>query len=111
MRPQNHRDGKHPDAMIKDFRVLLNNIQDATHRVTKFHSTREFHKHKSRTKPYISNEQLHAMERCIYRHIKVHVEGLDGEPISQICQCTGSQSWCGGDLRNDRVWAKQCPGR
>jgi len=31
--PQNRRDGKHPDAMIKDFRALLANTQDATHRV------------------------------------------------------------------------------
>ena len=28
MGPQNRRDGKHPDAMIKDFRVLLDNMQD-----------------------------------------------------------------------------------
>jgi len=32
MRPQHRHDGKHPDAMVKDFRPLLNNAQDATHR-------------------------------------------------------------------------------
>jgi len=31
MGPQNRRDGKHPDAMIKDFIALLNNTQDVTH--------------------------------------------------------------------------------
>jgi hypothetical protein len=30
MRPQNRRDGKHPNAMIKDIRALLDNMQDAT---------------------------------------------------------------------------------
>jgi hypothetical protein len=29
--PQNRRDGKHPDAMVKDFRVLLDNTQDTMH--------------------------------------------------------------------------------
>jgi len=33
MGPQNRRDGKHPDGMINDFRVLLVNTQDATHRI------------------------------------------------------------------------------
>ena len=28
-----------------------------------------------------------------------------------MCRCSGSQSWCGGDRRNDWVWVKQCPGR
>jgi hypothetical protein len=46
---------------------------------------------------YILDEQLHAMELCIYHGIKVHVEGLDGEHISQRCQCTGSQSCRAGD--------------
>jgi len=111
MGPQNRRDGKHPDALIKDFRALLDNTQDAMHRVTIVNGTREFLKHKSRNKTYISDEQLHAMELCIYHGIKVQVEGLDGERISQICRCTGSQSWCGGDRRNDWVWVKQRPGR
>jgi hypothetical protein len=65
MGPQNHHDGKHPDAMIKDFRALLDNTQDATHRVPIFSGTRVFIKHKSRNKTYISDEQLHAMELCI----------------------------------------------
>ena len=69
MGPQNCRDGKHPDAMIKDFRALLDNTQDETHRVAKCSGTREFVKHKSRNKTYISYEQLHAMELCIYHGI------------------------------------------
>jgi len=60
---------------------------------------------------YISDEQLHAMQHCIYIGIKVQVEGLDGECISQMCQCTGRQSWHGRDQRNDWVWVTQCPGR
>jgi len=111
MGPQNCRDGKHPDAMIKDFRALLDNTQDATHRVTIYNGTLEFLKHKSRNKTYISDEQLHAMELCIYHGIKIPVEGLDGERISPICRCTGSQSWPGGDRRTDWVWVKQRPGR
>jgi len=111
MGPQNCRDGKHPDTMIEDFKALLDNTQDATHRVAIYSSTREFIKHKSRNKTYISDEQLHAMELCIYDGIKVQVEGLDGERVSQMCRCTGSQSWRGGDRRKDWVWVKQRPGR
>jgi len=111
MGPQNRRDGKHPDAMIQDFTAVLDNTQDATHRVEIYSGTREFINHKSRNKAYISDEQLHAMELCIYHGIKVQVEGLDGERRSQMCRCTGSQSWCRGDRRNDWVWVKQRPGR
>jgi len=60
---------------------------------------------------YILDEQLHAMELCIYHGIKVQVKGLEGELISQMCLCTGSQSWRRGDQWNDWVWVKQCPGR
>jgi len=111
MGPQNRRDGKHPDATIRDFRALLDNTQDATHHVAIYSSTREFINHKSRNKTYISDEQLHPMELCIYHGIKVQVEGLDGERISQMCWGTGSQSWRGGDGRKDWVWVKQRPGR
>jgi hypothetical protein len=97
MGPQNRRDGKHTDAMIKDFRALRNNTQDPTHRAAINSGKREFIMHKSRNKTYISDEQLHAMELCIYHGIKVQVEGLEGERISQMCQCTGSQSGRGGD--------------
>jgi len=51
------------------------------------------------------------MEPCIHHGIKVQVECLHGERIFQICRCTGSQSWRGGDRRNNRVWVKQRPGR
>jgi len=61
MGPQNRHDGKHPDGMIKDFRALLNNTQDAAHRVAIYSGTGEYIKHKSRNKTYLSDDQLHAM--------------------------------------------------
>jgi len=85
MGPQNRRDGKQPDAIIKDFRALLDNTQDATQRVTIYNGTREFLKHMGRNKTYLLDEQLHAMELCIYHGIQAEVEGLEGEHISQIC--------------------------
>jgi len=111
MRPQNRHDGKHPDAMIKYFRALLDNTEGATHRMAIYSGTRQFIKHKSCNKTYLSDEQLYSMEFCIYHGIKVQVEGLDGERISQMCRCTGSQRWCGGDRRNELVWSNQRPGR
>jgi len=51
------------------------------------------------------------MELCIYHGIKVQVEGLEGEHISQMYRCRGSQSRRGGDRRNDWEWVKQRPGR
>jgi len=86
MGPHNRRDGKYPDAMIKDFSALLDNTQDAMHCVAIYSGTGEFMKHKSCNKMYISDDQLHAMGLCIYRCIKVQVEGLDGERISQMCR-------------------------
>ena len=71
MGPQNCRDGQHPDAVIRDFRALRDNTHDTMHRVAIYSSTWEFIKHKSRNKTYISDEQLHAMELCIYHGIKV----------------------------------------
>jgi hypothetical protein len=106
MGPHNSRDGKHPDAMIKHFRALLDNTQDVRHWVTIYNGMREILKHKSRNKTYISDELLHARELSIYHGIKVQVEGLDVERIFQICRCTGSQSWRGGDRPNNWVWVK-----
>jgi len=103
MGPQNCRDGTHPDAMIKDFGAWLNNTQDSTYSVTIYNGTRELLKHTRRNKMYILDEQLHAMELCIYHGIKVQVEGLEGKHISQICRSTGSQSWREGVRRNDWV--------
>jgi len=111
MVPQNRHDGKHPDAMIKDFRALLDITQDTTHRVTIYNGMCEFFKHKSRNKTHISDEHLHTIQFWIYYGIKVDVYGVEGERPSQICWCTGSQSWCGGDQRNDWVWVNLCPGR
>jgi len=82
MGPQNHHEGKHPDAMIRDFRALLDNTQDAIHRVAISSSTQQHMKNKSRNKTYISDEQLQAMELCNYHGMKVQVEGLGSECIS-----------------------------
>ena len=109
MGPQNRRDEKHPDVMINESRALLDNTKDETHRAALYSGTREFIPHKSRNKTYISDEQLHAMELCIYHGIKVQVEGLEAELISQMCRCTGSQSWCGWDRQNNWVGVKLCP--
>jgi len=111
MGPQNHHDGMHPDSFIKDFRALLDNTQDATHNLAIYSGMRECMKHKSRCKTYMSDEQLHTMELCIYHGVKVQVEGLDGERISQMCRCTGSQSWHAGDRRKDCMWVMQRLGR
>jgi len=51
------------------------------------------------------------MELCVYHGIKVQVENLDGERISQICRCTGSQSWHSGNQRNNWLLANECPKR
>jgi hypothetical protein len=42
MGAQNRCDGKHPDAMIKDFSAFVDNTHDATHRMTIYNITREF---------------------------------------------------------------------
>ena len=97
--------------MIKDFSTFLDNTHDVTHRVTIVNATRECIKHNSRNKTYIWDELLQAMELCVHHGIEVHIQGFDGERISQICQCTGSQSLHAGDRRNNWVWIKQCPGR
>jgi len=111
MEPQNHCDGNHPDTMINDFRALLGNTQDATHCVAIYCGPQRVFKHTSCNKTYILDEQLHAMELCIYHRITLQVEGLDGQRISPMCRCTGSQSWCGGDGWNDWVKVKLCPER
>jgi hypothetical protein len=111
MGPQIRRDGKHPDTMIKNFIALPDNTQDPMHRVTIYNGTHNVLKHKSCNKTYISDEQLHAMELCIYHGIKVEVEGLDAECISQTCRSTASQSWRGVNRLNNWVWVKQRGGR
>jgi hypothetical protein len=75
MESQNHCDGKHSDAIIKDLRTLLDNTQDATHSVAICSGTHDFIRPKSHNQTYILNEQLHQMERCIYLGINVQVEG------------------------------------
>ena len=111
MGPQDCHNGKYPDAMIKDFSALLDNTQDSTHHMAIYSGTYKLIKYKSFNKTYISDEQLHAIELCIHHGIKVQVEGLDGERISEMRRCTGSQSWCRGNRRNNWVWVKQSGGR
>jgi hypothetical protein len=90
MGPLNRRDGKHPDAIIQDFKSLLENTQDATHSVAIFSGTRQFMKHMSHNKTGIWDEPLHTMELCICHRIKDKVSGVDGERISQMTRCAGS---------------------
>jgi len=97
--------------MITDFRAWLNNMHDTTHHRTIYSGIWEFIQHKSRNKTYILDEQLQALELCISHGIKVQVEGLKGQCISQMCWCTGSQSWRRGDQWIDRVWVRLRPGR
>jgi hypothetical protein len=108
---QNSPDGQHPNAMITEFRVLLDNKNDPMQSVAIHSSTCGGFKHMSCNKTYTQDEQLHAMELGICLGIKVPIEGIDGERISQKCQCTGIESWCGGDPRKDWVWVMQLPGR
>jgi hypothetical protein len=103
MGPQYCHDGQHPDAIIKDFKALLNNTQDAMHRVAIHSSTWEIINYRSHNMTYISDKQLPAMVLCIYHGINVEVEGLERERMCQICRYTGSQSWCRGDRQNDWV--------
>jgi hypothetical protein len=97
MGPQIRHDVKHSDAIINDSKALLDNMQDTMHCVVIYSSMQEFIRHKCHCNTYISDVQLHAMELPIYHGIKVQVEGLDGGLISEICRCTGSQSWHAGD--------------
>jgi hypothetical protein len=79
MGPQNHRDGKYRDAMNKDFRGLLDNMQDTTHHLEIYDGTQEHIKRESSNKTYLSDEQLHTMELCIYHDIDFQAEGFKGE--------------------------------
>jgi hypothetical protein len=111
MVPENCRNGMHPDAIIMGFRVSLDNRHDATHLVAISSGTWEYIKHESCNTTNILDEQLHAMDLCISRHIHVQVDSFDGEHILQMYWLTGSQSWRGGDQRNACVRVTQCLGR
>jgi hypothetical protein len=75
MGSQNRCDGRHSDAMIKDFTALLDNTRDAKYRVAIYSGMREFIKAKSSNQMYKFDEQLHAMELCIYQCIKIQDKG------------------------------------
>jgi hypothetical protein len=112
MGPWNHDDdGKHSYSGIKDLRALRDNERDPTHHAAIYCGMPEFILCKSGNRMYISDKQLYAMDLCIYHGLKLQLGGLEGEPISQMCQYTGSQSWGKGDWLNDRVWITQYPGR
>jgi hypothetical protein len=65
MGPQNHHDGDDPDAIIKDFRALLDKTQVAAHCVAIYCGTGEFIKHKSRNKcNYRTNNCLQWSSVC-----------------------------------------------
>jgi hypothetical protein len=66
MGPQNRCDANLPDSIINDFKVLLECTQDATHGMAIYSGMKEFMKHKSRNKTYISYEHLHPIEICTY---------------------------------------------
>jgi hypothetical protein len=83
--------------MIEDFGELLDNMQDATHRMAIYSNMPEIFNHRRCNNKYVSEEKLDAIELGIYHCIMVEVKGLEGEHISQMCQYTGSQSWPGGD--------------
>jgi len=51
------------------------------------------------------------MELSIYYDIRIPLEGLDREHITQMCQWRETQRESGADRRNDWVWVKQCPWR
>jgi hypothetical protein len=97
MEPQNHHDGNHPDAMIKDFGSLLDNTSDTMHWVAKSCGTQASIKPKSRDKAYISDEQLHPIELYIYDGNNLQVKGLQCERIFEMCRCTGCMSCHGGN--------------
>jgi hypothetical protein len=85
--------------MIWAFRALLDNTRDTTHRMNIYNCTGEGLKHNGRNKRYISNEQLHAMELCIYHGITAQVEGIAGEYISPMCRCIGAAGTDGTTVR------------
>jgi len=97
--------------MIINFGALHENTQDAKHQVAIFTGTQEVLSHMSCNMISIWDEQLHAMELCISDRIKLPAEGLEGERISLMCQCTGSQSCRRGHCWNDWVWVEQRTGR
>ena len=82
MGPHNRHDGVHPDDMINDFRTLLDNTEDPMHCVAIYSGTPKFIKQKGGNKTYISDEQLHAIELCIYHRINVQEDALEGERIA-----------------------------
>ena len=55
----------------------------------------------------VVTRRIHRMNNCMQSSsvfttvLRFQIEGLERERISEICRCTGSQSWRGGDRRND----------
>jgi len=89
--------------MFKDFTALLDNMQDAIHRVPIYTDTWVFIRYQSHNNIYISDEQLHAIKHSICHVTQVHIEGFEAEHRSEICSPTTSQSWRGGNKGKDWV--------
>jgi hypothetical protein len=70
--------------MINHSRVVLENTKDASHCVALHSGAWKSFTHMSCNKTYISDDQLHALEVCIYHGIEAQVDGLEGELISQM---------------------------
>ena len=79
MGPPNSHDVNHPDALIKDFRAVLQDMQDSMHHVAQSRGWRDFFQIQCRNKTHILDEQLHVMELSIEHGMMVHVEGYAGE--------------------------------
>jgi hypothetical protein len=108
--PQAQKGKDDGDALIKDFGALLDSTEDPSQREALYNGVREIIKQRSSNGTYLSDDQLLAVELCVYHGVKVEVEDLNGDRQFQICRCTGNQPWRGRDRRNDWVWVKQRQG-
>jgi hypothetical protein len=72
--------------MIKDIRALLDNMQEAMHCLAMHSGTQEFMRHESRSKTYISDDQLLAMEHCIYHGFRA---------MLRVCMVNAYLRWVG----------------
>jgi hypothetical protein len=87
MEPQDSCDGKHSDTMIKSFKALLSNRQDAIHCLTIFNATREVINQESGNMTYISDEQLQTMQLCCNHDNNGPGKCFHGECIPPSYRC------------------------
>jgi hypothetical protein len=62
--PQICRDGKRSDAVINNFRALRDTAEYSPYWLALYRGTQQFIYHRSHSKTYILNEQMHPKERC-----------------------------------------------